>query len=914
MRGTSRSDGWLVAAALGGLACLALAPARAQTTAPTPTDVPVAQLIDEMGDADFRVREGAMRHIIALGNAAVPAMRARLEVESDPEIRHRIRFVLEAVLPPEQAVLVIRSGTREISAGEIVTHVDLERVRSQRELGRLHRKSRDARHTLRVNGVEGAREVRDVDLDVLERTADYRAPQGEAIASAVRLYAAGYAEQAYAQLERLSTPPHSDELPPRLHAFIAYTAGHGRAAVELFDAQSTPSDPFAQRFGRDAWGLDSVGPFPAPYRFQTMLWEKELERGDRSYDTRDRALQATLIPPNRDLEALTTAAALWYHELRPFAARDQERTPAGNSLAVIGWMLSDLDLVSESVRVIEPRSRLLKVPQSFKWTRVQIGGWAAFLRGDVAGALDEAYENARSVIIDRSDPNYELIRNPRVAAGIALFLYQAPEDPRRSELHRLLLATEPDHRTLLSAAGWMAFSATPANAAAVRGDLLSLLPALNCGDGCAATVARWLATMLYAEGNDDPAALNSVREALGSAPPGVERDAWVAAFDAMRELAAGRPREAVRVLEPVRDQWQVRNLVETARFADEHGDAGRKRVELRNPLLAVPFDAARQNWLIVTRGAGLARYEVARDELTPIEPPTRNWLAGPVNWPWVGRDLAGGRVWLYDRRRVLEVTPNESHPVRLNIDADDVPRFETFVAPVFCSLGEALRDAPPPAGETGEFLRAEILANGEFVSDPDLHDVGYLAPVPQDERLVQLSLRGGPSLLIEPAAGKAWTSPWLARKLGEPAAPLFIAEALRGRPAPVAMLASDRGLIRFDTSDESVARVELPDGDSTRAIVPEWTPYVRRDPRWYYFAVPPSDGGQVYRLDVSSGTVEAVDMLNEALPAAYFRIRSRAALRCEIDERLGQLPSPVPALAALLEDARRTVEAVGEPP
>lgn len=907
-----RFAGWILMVA-GWVAAGPWPPSAGQSV-PAELEKPVSRLIDEMGDPDYRVREQAMRHVIALGNSAVPPLRARLEEEKDEEIRHRIRYVLEAVLPPELAVLVLRSGTPDISAGEIVTHVDLERVRSTRELARLSRKARGARHTLRVNGVDGAREVRDVALDDLERVADYRAPQGEIIASAVRLYGAGYVEQACAQLARLSTPPHADELPPRLHAFMSYTAGFGRAAMELFDASTAPPDAFAQRFGRDAWGLDTIGPFPAPYRFHTVLWEKALATGDRSYDTRDRALQSTLIPPNRDLDALTTAAALWYHELRPFAGRDQERTPAGNALAVIGWMLSELDLLSESVQVIDPRSRLLKVPQSFKWTRVQIGGWPAFLRGDVDGALDEAFDNARSVMVDRADSNYDLIRNPRVAAGIALFLYQAPDDPRRGELLRALVSLEPDHRTLLAYAEWMAFGTTRANAGAVRADLLTLLPLLNCRDGCAAILGRRLAALLYSEGYDDPAALHSVREALASAPAGVERDAWLAAFDATRELAAGRPRDAARVLEPVRDRWQVRNLVETARFADEHADAGERRVELRTPLLAVPYDAARQNWLILTRTAGLQRYEVGRDVLTPVDVPVASWQPGPANWPWIGSDPAAGRVWLYDRRRVLEVTPGESRPVRLNIRTDDIPIFDRFVTPVFAALADALRDAPPPCGETGEFLRSELLANGEFVADPDLPEIGHLAPVPQDERLVHLALRGGPSLVIRADTGKAWSSHWVARKLGEAELPLAAVEALRERTAPVAMLTGALGLIRLDTADETVSRIALPDGESRRAVVPESAPYLRRDARWYYFASPPREGGQVWRLEVASGRVETLDMVNESLPQAYYRVLSRAALREEIDRQLAELPAPVPPLLALLADARQSVGAAeGEP-
>src|SRR5262249_27082502 len=156
----------------------------------------------------------------------------------------------------------------------------------------------------------------------------------------------------------------------------------------------------------------------------------------------------------------------------------------------------------------------------------------------------------------------------------------------------------------------------------------------------------------------------------------------------------------------------------------------------------------------------------------------------------------------------------------------------------------------------------------DCVADPDLPELGRIESLRQDPRIVQATVRGGPHLLFDTKTGKAWTSLWMAQKLGLPRPPIFFAQALwpgEDGGEPTVLLLSDQGLIRFDIGAEALMRIPLPGEPQFPALIPEDVPYERRDPTWAYFAMMPDAGGRVFRMETASGRVEAVDLVNEAL-------------------------------------------------
>jgi HEAT repeat protein len=64
--------------------------------AQTSADETVAQLVRQLGDARFRIREEAQRRLIAQGKKAVPALRAAL-LGDDLEVRARARDILRRI-------------------------------------------------------------------------------------------------------------------------------------------------------------------------------------------------------------------------------------------------------------------------------------------------------------------------------------------------------------------------------------------------------------------------------------------------------------------------------------------------------------------------------------------------------------------------------------------------------------------------------------------------------------------------------------------------------------------------------------------------------------------------------------------------------------------------------------------------
>ena len=156
--------------------------------------------------------------------------------------------------------------------------------------------------------------------------------------------------------------------------------------------------------------------------------------------------------------------------------------------------------------------------------------------------------------------------------------------------------------------------------------------------------------------------------------------------------------------------------------------------------------------------------------------------------------------------------------------------------------------------------------------------------------------------------GRSWTSLWIGEQLGLPQPPEFFAQALPEPGAdgwPIVMLMSNQGLIRFELGTERVSRIALPGPDRYPALVPESTPYERRDPRFVYCARLPEDGGRVYRVTLADGSVEEVDMMNEALPAHYHDLRLRSEIRAGLDRRFAE--AQLPDLQSFVGDAIETV-------
>lgn len=93
-------------------------------------------------------------------------------------------------------------------------------------------------------------------------------------------------------------------------------------------------------------------------------------------------------------------------------------------------------------------------------------------------------------------------------------------------------------------------------------------------------------------------------------------------------------------------------------------------------------------------------------------------------------------------------------------------------------------------------------------------------------------------------------------------------------------------------------------------MIPESAPYVRRDPRYYYCARLPGEGGAVYRLTRSDGTIERMDMINEALPEHFYTVQSRSALRGRLDQRFAE--AGIPDLETFVRESILAVERWGQ--
>lgn len=873
----------------------------------------IPALMDAMGDPEYLVREEAMRMIISHGQAVAEQLRARLQSETDLEIRHRINFALEAVLPPSQAVMLLRPSpiaARQfgLRPGDLITHINSSRVRTVDQIRKLRQRdgefySGSTVQSLRIVGADGPRELTDFPLATLQSIVDYVAPRGEQIAQVIRLYADGFAEEASARLLAIPKPIDESQLPASLAACIRLTGGDATAALEMLRNQTE----LVEAAGREALNgpsrLDLVGPFKAPLLLEAALWEQKSSSpaGNRPND-RDFAIQRVKVPANRYVEALVEAAATWDRELRPDIARPQMQaspTP-GNLLAVSSWMLCWLGLRSECIRLIEPRSLLL----GKTWVRVEIAGWPEFFDGRHADALDAVYAPCREVLQTEDDRLPSIIRNPEVAARVFFFLYQNPDDQRVKEAIEISCDQRtPAHAVVPEIARWMLAALHGRNAAPILRDLRILLS--TCDPAHADLLSRWTAVVGYSTAASGGDALREAVESRKHAPSPATEDfaLWDALVRAMGELSAGRTADAATLLQPYADRHEVRALLRTCAYRSAPPEKA-AACGADAPLLATPIGRESSKWILVTPSGTLLLFDAASGKSTTIAPPTPTWFPGPLNWPWVGRDENTGRVWVYDRRRLAELNDDGSWGLRVNLDVEMIPLFEKWVAPVFSDFAALVDAHPVTSGENGEFLRQELRANVEYTSDPDIPEIGSIRTISNKGRFAQCGLRGGPSLLIDGMARKSWSSDWLAAQAGAQSPLTFVAQAPR-EPSSKLALISNRGLIWFDPDALTATRLALPGNEPFPPLVPESTPYDRADPRWIYFARTLDDGGQVFRIVMANEAVERVDLTNISLPADYYSMLTRAQLREMIDRNL--LQAGAAPLNTIIESARREV-------
>jgi hypothetical protein len=879
----------------------------AEPPAAAPADQ-VTALLDQLDSPDFRVREAATHSLLILGESVAPLLRARLAEEADPEVRIRLRFVLDSSAPPLAAALVVRpdpgSGLR---AGDVITHVNQRRINGSAE---LYARVQDARgaSTLRVlgRGTIGPSASR-----ALPIACDYRAPHGEVLARVLRLYDAGYAEQAYEVLSGLDLPLPTDELSPFFHAILAYTAGDAATAFGLLAEHPEVRQPIslARAWTSPSW-LDVSGPQKAPFRLERLLWTAAESTAPDDSAARDVPVHRVLIPAGRFVDVLGQVAASWWEQHRPvLGAHTEVDREAGNALAVSAWMLSELDLVSECLRLIEPRSEILRRASQgpSKWLRVRTDAWLPFAHGAPEAALDALYQDARGILRPPGPPtDIARIQRPEVAATVAFFLYQFPTDERLAELFALV--NQPDHPALEDYAYWMLFALRAENSAIVHEHLRALLPSAT--DEQTARLAFSIALLEYAGRRPDEQVFEQMHARLTDAACGAEWARPAAIVAALRHLAARRAADATSALAAADGEPGTEVLRATAEFLTSVS-AARGLSALQAPLLAVPMGTAGGRWLVLTRDQRLLQFDAAADRVTPIHPPTPNWFPGPLNWPWLGRDPTSGRVWVYAQRRVVEVPQDTASGLTLNIAPDQIGPFDVYVSPAFGALADAVRAWPAPAGETAELWREDLQYGQECFADPDLPEVGLVQTVPGDERLVHVALRGGPQLLLDRTAARVWTSTALAQELELPTTPLmFLTAGVREQPTPIVFLLSNVGLLRLDVAAGRLARVPLPGDEPYPPLIPESCPYERRDPRWIYCARLPADGGQVYRVRVADNVVEELALVNEAIQRDYYTLQARAELRRQVDAALTE--RGLPGLREFVADAAETVARYAE--
>lgn len=877
-------------------------------------------LVQQLGSDDFGLREEATRKLIARGSGIEAYINDQLQKAIDIEVVYRLRHIRENIVAPPLAVLVVRADPEtRLEPGDIITHLAARRVRSESEFAqRLSGFPQGG--MVRVIGRDGPVDRGPVHLEQFDDLRDYVAPHGEPLARILRLFADGYALDAYSLLMQQPASA-TNEWSAALSARIAFCAGQATRAFEMISADSGAARPQPNREGGGPWsapsGLDLAGPGKAPYHMELRLLTEGGNDAFASEGEPDLRVQRVLVPARRFLDALARSAELWTTRYGDTlgSSGDRSYTVAGNQLAVASWMLSSLGLRSECCRLIEPRSKILRKSDGpgYGWVRVDLTAWLPFIAGDTQGAINSSYEAALDVLKQppAAGARDAIIRNPRVGARIAFFLFQHPDDRRIEEM--IAAVSTPGHPAVDEFVRWMLLALGENNESQIRRHLLELLPKLP--DASIEPFARAAALLEYVREKPDAEVLSAARQRLFQTTPGEQRDLWLAIVDALIALQAGRPSDAQNALATMQNMPETAAILSTAAFLKDPPPTAANFPELAKTRLAVPVGQTGDAWIILDASRQLQHFDAKGGRLVPIPKPDPGWFPRPQAWPWLSRELSSGRVWTYSRRRVIELSPHVAKPVRFNINAEDIAEFDRSAAPFFSTLADALASIPPPQGENSEFLRSELKANGDCVADPDLHELGWIEPLTHNPRFVQGAFRGGPQWLLDTRAQKLWSSVWVARELGLPRPPMFFAQALlpnaivgqslKTKAADTILLFSEQGLIRFDAATEKLTRLPLPIEPSAPPLIPEDVPYDRRDPAYAYFAVLPEAGGRVFRYVVESGAVEAVDLINESLPRHYFDSRTRSEIRAEIDRHFRGKD-----IGTLEEFLRQAIEAV----
>jgi hypothetical protein len=876
----------------------------------------IGRLIDQLGSDDWVQRDAATSELVGRGEVIAELLGTRLADEPDPEMRHRLRYILGNISPPQLAVLLISAEPEsQLQPGDVITHVNGRVVSNERDL-RRRVAGAGLGAMLRVRRWDGMLELGPVVNDQIIAIQDYVAPRGQGFARAARLFATGYAERAYDELATLEAeaPITTTEFPPSLRACIALAAGFGARAQELmvgYENDARVADPGDHWNGAST--LDRLMGAKAPFHLEWVLFTQGGEAFQQHEADRDLRLQRILVPALRYVDSVARAFEIWWRQLRDVVAKDPRlQHVTGNTLAEAGWMLYELGLRSECCRMIEPRSAILRIdPRNpKKWVRVDTDAWLPYLAGDEHGAVDSFYPHALEVLANPPHPGAvsAVIRNPDVAARIAFFLYQLPGDNRIDEL--LDFVARESHPILRSYTEWMLRALDERNQKMIRRDLARVLPVLGREE--ALTAAKAVSLLEYVQSRPDAELLRAARERAFQCELGRERDLWVAILSAIERLAADQPRAALRELQPWEDAAETQALRHTAAFRAETPATASNLEDLAAPLLAVPMGAEDRHWLILARDHRLLLFDALEGRTQPVERPTSSWFPNPLAWPWIGRDEASGRVWVYAPQRVIEVRTDNAAGLRLNITTECIADFDRAAGPVFDELAQLVAEDGPVVGEeSGEFLRAEVLEHAEMVSDPDLYEAVLMRELPRNPAIVHVALRGGPQLLAEPRSGRVWSDRWMAKQLGLPDKLRFFAQAVPAEndsAAALVWLFSDQGLIRFDTASESLERFPLPGDEPYQPVIPEWLPYQRNDPRFVYCARLPQDGGQVFRVRLADAQVEALDMINESLPAEYYQLMSRSEIRAQLDRRFTQ--AGMLDLNGLIDDVKALVDTI----
>ncbi len=899
--GTLALTAALIAATLAALAFAQAAPADQPAD---PAAVP--ELIAQLGADDYATREDATRALLTLGRPVTQQLTAARDAATDPEIRRRLDYVLAGITPPDAALLVIRiNPDTGLAPGDLITHLDGRPVADSADLQRLRRAADDAGIAFRGLTPTGPREGILSPSDLVSWSS-YREPYGPQVSEIIRDFASGRAEEAYAALEPLDDQLGTDELDYRLRAVINYVAGRRAAAIAWL--RSEPAVVFPAYRG-NLWTapsqLDLDSPVPAPHELELALWEDLDQYDPRPEDDPDLRVQRIFVPARRYPTALLRGAGFWWQDYRddyrkPEAVpqRPRQLTNPGNMLAVISWMCSELDLVSESLRLIEPRSIFLRAgSETNLWVRVRTDAWLPFLKGETEAAIDRFYPDARDILTNRGSAWRELslVRQADIAARIAFFLYQAPGDERRDAL--LAQFDDPAQPAVAEYARWMCFSLTPANEEVIRKDLAALLPASD--DAQAARVGAWLLLLEYAQPQPDADRLAVARNAIRRAPPGspIERHAarWQAlaalAQDDLPAAAAALDQNAAPAAVPLRT---------TLEFRRAHSAAAQRPI-LDRPLMARPLNTAATQWLLLSRDRRLVRYDSAADTLTILDLPSANWMPNPLTFPWLGTEPADQRGWVYDRRRLVETTA-AAEAIQCNIQPESIAALDPLLTTRFTTFAALATAAQPPTdAPTGEFWAEDILAHAEFVEDPALPTLDWLAERADDD-LVHLAFRGGGHLLVDQRHGQTISTASIAAQLeGDP--PAWFFPVVPPGDSEQVFLATDQGLLTFDRTVGHVQRVPLPGPTPQPALIPEDLPYERSDPRYIYVATLPDAGGDVFRITVDGLQAEALDLKSIAYPPGWFAVQSRAQLRAQLDAALNV--RDLPDLATLIADAQQ---------